>query len=165
MTSSPPASPRELASGCYLWAATGDGWGYSNAGLITGRGASLLVDTLYDLRLTGEMLDGFAPLTRRAPIATVVNTHGNGDHWFGNQLVAHAQVIAAQASLADMRAVGPDPVSAKAAPATYSAQAPAATAAASRNSGAATDSAPRPRCNPATPSPSPQKASGPSATP
>jgi cyclase len=108
VTSSPPASSRELASGCHLWAATGDGWGYSNAGLVTGRGESLLVDTLYDLRLTGEMLDGFAPLTRRAPIATVVNTHGNGDHWFGNQLVAHAQVIAAQASLADMRAVGPD---------------------------------------------------------
>ena len=29
----------------------------SNAGLVTGRGESLLVDTFFDLRLTGAMLD------------------------------------------------------------------------------------------------------------
>ncbi|MCX4885682.1 MBL fold metallo-hydrolase [Streptomyces sp. NBC_00847] len=79
----------------------------SNAGLVVGRGASLLIDTLYDLRLTGEMLDELAPVTADAPISTVVNTHGNGDHWFGNQLVAHAEIIAARGSLADMRQVGP----------------------------------------------------------
>jgi glyoxylase-like metal-dependent hydrolase (beta-lactamase superfamily II) len=79
----------------------------SNAGLITGRGESLLVDTLYDLRPTRAMLAGFAPLTATAPISTVVNTHGNGDHWFGNQLVAHAEIIAARGSLTDMRHVGP----------------------------------------------------------
>ncbi|MGI5193317.1 MBL fold metallo-hydrolase [Streptomyces sp. CA-288835] len=79
----------------------------SNAGLVTGRGESLLVDTLYDLRLTRAMLDGLAPVTDAAPVATVVNTHGNGDHWFGNQLVAHAEIIAARGSLTDMRQVGP----------------------------------------------------------
>ncbi|WP_234441238.1 MBL fold metallo-hydrolase [Streptomyces scabiei] len=79
----------------------------SNAGLVTGRGESLLVDTLYDLRLTRAMLDGLAPVTDAAPISTVVNTHGNGDHWFGNQLVAHAEIIAARGSLTDMRQVGP----------------------------------------------------------
>ncbi|MGN9758142.1 MBL fold metallo-hydrolase [Streptomyces sp. SD31] len=79
----------------------------SNAGLVVGRGTSLLVDTLYDLRLTAEMLDAFAPVTADAPISTVVNTHGNGDHWFGNQLVAHAEIVAARGSLTDMRQVGP----------------------------------------------------------
>ena len=37
----------------------------------------------------------------------MVNTHGNGDHWFGNQLVADAEIIAARGSVADMRQVGP----------------------------------------------------------
>ncbi|MFJ9626216.1 MBL fold metallo-hydrolase [Streptomyces sp. NPDC101175] len=96
-----------LRDGCHAWIAGGDGWGMSNAGLITGRGAALLVDTLYDLRLTKAMLDALTPLTATAPITTVVNTHGNGDHWFGNQLVAHAEIIAARGSLADMRQVGP----------------------------------------------------------
>jgi len=102
-----PGAVRDLGSGCLLWAGSGGGWGHSNAGLVVGRGESLLVDTLFDLRLTAEMLDGFAPLTRSAPIGTVVNTHGNGDHWFGNQLTAPAQIIAAEGSLADMRAVSP----------------------------------------------------------
>ncbi|MEU1513927.1 MBL fold metallo-hydrolase [Streptomyces sp. NPDC005811] len=97
----------ELGGGCRAWIAESGGWGMSNAGLITGRGESLLVDTLYDLRLTGAMLDAFAPVTATAPISTVVNTHGNGDHWFGNQLVAHAEIVASRGSLADMRQVGP----------------------------------------------------------
>ena len=97
----------ELGHGCYAWIAGDAGWGMSNAGLITGRGESLLVDTLYDLRLTKTMLDALTPLTAPAPISTVVNTHGNGDHWFGNQLVSHAEIIAARGSVADMRQVGP----------------------------------------------------------
>lgn len=96
-----------LGHGCYAWIAGAAGWGMSNAGLITGHGASLLVDTLYDLRLTRTMLDALAPPAVAAPISTVVNTHGNGDHWFGNQLVAHAEIIAARGSIADMRQVGP----------------------------------------------------------
>ena len=28
------------------------------------------------------------PLVAQAPIATLVNTHSDGDHWWGNQLVA-----------------------------------------------------------------------------
>lgn len=97
----------ELGRGCHAWIAAETGWGMSNAGLITGRGESLLVDTLYDLRLTKTMLDTLTPLTSTAPISVVVNTHGNGDHWFGNQLVAHADIVAARGSVADMRQVGP----------------------------------------------------------
>ena len=37
---------REVADGVYAYLQHG-GWGYSNAGLITDSGASLLVDTLY----------------------------------------------------------------------------------------------------------------------
>ncbi|WP_346779650.1 MBL fold metallo-hydrolase [Streptomyces sp. S3(2020)] len=105
-TSSSPAQYLRLRHGCHVWQQPG-GWGMSNAGLVSGRGESLLIDTLYDLRLTRRMLDGFTPVTARAPVSTLVNTHGNGDHWFGNQLVGDAEIIAAHASLADMRAVQP----------------------------------------------------------
>jgi glyoxylase-like metal-dependent hydrolase (beta-lactamase superfamily II) len=64
------------------------GWGWSNSGLVTGGGASLLVDTLFDLVTTRQMLDGIRSLTDRAPLTTVVNTHSDGDHCFGNELVA-----------------------------------------------------------------------------
>ncbi|MER5225860.1 MBL fold metallo-hydrolase [Streptomyces flaveus] len=102
-----PVGRIDLGHGCHAWVPGTAGWGMSNAGLVTGRGESLLVDTLYDLRLTRAMFDGLAPVTDAAPVSTVVNTHGNGDHWFGNQLVAHAEIIAARGSLTDMRQVGP----------------------------------------------------------
>lgn len=47
----------ELGDGLFAYLQPDGGWGWSNAGLITGEGTSLLVDTLYDLRLTREMLD------------------------------------------------------------------------------------------------------------
>ncbi len=90
----------DLGNGCYAWLQPDGGWGLSNSGLVTGSGASLLIDTLYDLTSTREMLDGIAILTDRNPIATVVNTHSDGDHYFGNQLVAGGgvQIIASQAA-------------------------------------------------------------------
>ena len=77
----------EVADGVFAWVQPDGSWGLSNAGLVQGDGSSLLVDTLFDLRLTQRMLDAMSPLTDAAPIGTVVNTHANGDHCFGNQLV------------------------------------------------------------------------------
>jgi len=77
----------EVADGVFAWVQPDGSWGLSNAGLVQGDGSSLLVDTLFDLRLTQRMLDAMSPLTGAAPIGTVVNTHANGDHCFGNQLV------------------------------------------------------------------------------
>lgn len=82
-------------------------WGWSNAGLICGDGASLLVDTLFDLRLTREMLDEMAKVSANAPIGTVFNTHGNGDHCFGNQLLEGAEIIATTAAAEEMAEVTP----------------------------------------------------------
>jgi cyclase len=98
----------QLTDGCYAWLQPDGGWGLSNAGLIIGEGAALLVDTLFDLPHTQRMLTELEPLTASAPITTVVNTHGNGDHWFGNELVADAEIIAAEVTAQEMRAVGPD---------------------------------------------------------
>lgn len=91
---------QELGSGCYAWMQPDGGWGLSNAGLITGSGVSLLVDTLFDLRLAREMLDGITAVTDSQPVRTVVNTHSDGDHIFGNELLAArgAEIIASAAA-------------------------------------------------------------------
>ena len=49
----------------WAWTLPDGGYGWSNAGLIAGDGASLLVDTLFDLHLTREMLFRDAALHRR----------------------------------------------------------------------------------------------------
>lgn len=97
----------ELGDGCFAYLQPDGGWGWSNAGLIVGDGVSLLVDTLFDLRLTAEMLESMAPAVAGAPIATLVNTHANGDHCFGNQLVTGAEIIASESAAHEMTDVPP----------------------------------------------------------
>ena len=71
---------------------------------MTGEDTSLLVDTLFDIPLTGEMLDAMRPVTATRPIDAAVNTHGNGDHCFGNgALPADAAIYATARAVADMR--------------------------------------------------------------
>lgn len=98
---------QEVGDRCHAYLQPDGGWGWSNAGLVVGDGASLLVDTLFDLSLTARMLDTMIEHTRTAPIATLVNTHANGDHCYGNQLVEHAEVIASVATAHEMAEVPP----------------------------------------------------------
>ncbi len=51
-----------------------------------GRHGALLVDTLFDLALTREMLAAMVLVTERAPITDALITHSNGDHTHGTQL-------------------------------------------------------------------------------
>ncbi len=97
----------ELGQNCFAYLQPDGGWGYSNAGLIVGEGESLLVDTLFDLKLTAAMLESMKHTTIGAPIATVVNTHANGDHCYGNQLVRDAEIIASSATAREMIEVPP----------------------------------------------------------
>ncbi|MCA9941815.1 MAG: hypothetical protein KC418_24420, partial [Anaerolineales bacterium] len=46
----------DLGRDSYAWLVPNGSWGESNAGLIVGDGASLLVDTLWDLPYTRAML-------------------------------------------------------------------------------------------------------------
>ena len=84
----------EVADGVFAYLQPDGSWGWSNAGLVVGDGHSLLVDTLFDLELTREMLDQLAPIAGR--IETVVNTHANGDHCWGNELVGDARIVASK---------------------------------------------------------------------
>jgi glyoxylase-like metal-dependent hydrolase (beta-lactamase superfamily II) len=98
----------ELGDGLFAFLQPDGGWGWSNAGLVVADHTSLLIDTLFDLRLTREMLDAMRPHTGPSPIRQVLNTHGNGDHCYGNQLVPDAaEIVAAAGALEDMQAVTP----------------------------------------------------------
>jgi cyclase len=94
---------QEVATSVYAYLQPDGSWGWSNAGLIAGGETTMLVDTLFDLRLTREMLDA---MRRAVPAAgsidTLVNTHGDPDHTFGNQLVDGAQIIASARAAQEM---------------------------------------------------------------
>jgi cyclase len=98
-----------LGNGHHAYLVPDGSWGWSNAGLIEDSGQTLLVDTLFDLRTTAEML---AEMRRVVPasasLGAVVNTHANGDHTFGNQLVEGARIIASQACAEDMKLRPPE---------------------------------------------------------
>ena len=86
----------QVADRVWAWTLPDGGFGWSNAGLVAGDGASLLVDTLFDLALTREMLDAMRPFTEHAPITDALITHSNGDHTHGNQLLDRSvRIIAA----------------------------------------------------------------------
>ncbi|MDE0885129.1 MAG: MBL fold metallo-hydrolase [Myxococcota bacterium] len=98
----------DLGGGLFAWLQPDGSWGYSNAGLVTDGDESLLVDTLFDLPLTREMLVAMADATPAASkIDTLVNTHANGDHCYGNQLVDGARIISSRASAEEMELVPP----------------------------------------------------------
>jgi glyoxylase-like metal-dependent hydrolase (beta-lactamase superfamily II) len=100
----------ELGDGLYAWLAPDGSWGWSNAGLVADGDASLLVDTLFDLPLTREMLAAMRAAEPRAAarIDVLVNTHANGDHCFGNELVAGAEIVASKAAAAEMGETPPE---------------------------------------------------------
>jgi cyclase len=94
---------QEVGDGLYAYLQPDGGWGWSNAGLIADGDSTLLIDTLFDLHLTEEML---AAMRRAVPaaarIGTVLNTHANGDHCYGNQLVRDARIVASERTAAEM---------------------------------------------------------------
>ncbi len=96
-----------LGHDIYAWMVPNGSWGEANAGLIIGEGESLLVDTLWDVHYTRQMLDVMHTVMGAGSIKTVVNTHADGDHFFGNQLVSDAEIITSQAAYDEMQTVKP----------------------------------------------------------
>lgn len=100
----------EIGEQAWAWLQPNGGLGESNAGLVVGDGESLLVDTLWDARLTRQLLAAIAPVTeaQAAPVRTLLNTHGDGDHWYGNGLLAaDVEIVASERAAAQMRAEPP----------------------------------------------------------
>jgi cyclase len=98
----------EVGDGLFAYLQPDGGWGWSNAGLVVDGESTLLVDTLYDLELTGEMLQAMRrAVPASARIDTLVNTHANGDHCYGNQLVDGARIVASERTAAEMSELPP----------------------------------------------------------
>lgn len=98
---------QEVADGVHAWLQPNGTWGETNAALVAGEGASLLVDTLWTPELTRRMLAATASVTAEAPIAWVVNTHADGDHCWGNGVLAGREIVATQEAAEEMRALVP----------------------------------------------------------
>ena len=98
----------EVGDGLFAYLQPDGGWGWSNAGLVVDGESTLLVDTLFDLGLTRQML---TTMRRAVPAAaridTLVNTHANGDHCYGNQLVGGARIVASERTAAEMSELPP----------------------------------------------------------
>lgn len=93
----------DLGMGSWAWLQPNGSWGWSNAGLVTDGECNLLIDTLFDLKLTGEMLAAMrASIPSALRIERLVNTHANGDHCNGNELVVGAEIIASAACAEEM---------------------------------------------------------------
>lgn len=112
MTSKPPyeRGVHEVGDGVFAYLQPDGSWGWSNAGLVVGDEGSLLVDTLFDLAHKRQMLDELQRIT--SSIGTVVNTHANGDHCWGNQLLEDARVITSKECAAEMGMPPPETLSA-----------------------------------------------------
>src|ERR1700743_322998 len=98
----------EVGEGVHAYLQPDGGWGWSNAGLVSDGEATLLIDTLFDLKLTETML---AEMRRTVPAAaridTLLNTHANGDHCYGNQLLSGARIVASERTAAEMTELPP----------------------------------------------------------
>jgi glyoxylase-like metal-dependent hydrolase (beta-lactamase superfamily II) len=104
---------QEVGEGLYAYLQPDGGWGWSNAGLVVDGEHTLLIDTLFDLELTERML---AEMRRATPAAaridTLVNTHANGDHCYGNQLLGGARIVASERTAAEMQELPPSAMAA-----------------------------------------------------
>jgi len=81
----------------WAWLQPNGGLGESNAGLVASAGRALLIDTLWDLKLTGRMLAAARQLAGAEP-EVVFNTHSDGDHVWGNQLLPGARIVSTAAA-------------------------------------------------------------------
>jgi glyoxylase-like metal-dependent hydrolase (beta-lactamase superfamily II) len=82
---------REIATDVYACLQEDRGVGWSNSGFVA-RGGGLVVDTFWDLPHTRELIENYARVWKQ-PAGSVVNTHHNGDHCWGNQLFPQAEII------------------------------------------------------------------------
>jgi len=82
---------RELGRDVYACLQPDRGLGTSNSGLVD-RGGGLVIDTFWDLPHTRRLIETYGRVWKQ-PARRVVNTHRNGDHCWGNQLFAEAEII------------------------------------------------------------------------
>ncbi|WP_255345963.1 MBL fold metallo-hydrolase [Streptomyces chartreusis] len=96
-----PSHLAEITPSIYAWLPDSPGaWGMANCTLITSGSAALLVDTPYTARLTHRLKTAaYQVLPPPVEISTLVNTHANGDHSYGNGEFPGTEIISTEANL------------------------------------------------------------------
>lgn len=93
----------QIGSGTYAFMHHPGSWGQTNTGLVIGDGASMVIDTVWDRHRAEAIAETATTLTSAAPITEAVNTHSDGDHWWGNDtLPPTARITTSTASRAAM---------------------------------------------------------------
>ncbi len=94
----------QLSDGVWAFLRPSGGWGEANTGLVVAQGtASLVVDTVWDVAWAKRVAEVQQPLVADAPITEAVNTHSDGDHWWGNDtLPAGTRITTSAAALGGM---------------------------------------------------------------
>ena len=93
----------DLGNGAWAYLQPDGSWGWSNAGLIVDGEENLLVDTLFDFKTTAVMLSEMRAAVPKAwSIDTLVNTHSNGDHTFGNKLAKASEIVSSRVCAEEM---------------------------------------------------------------
>ncbi|MGW4770643.1 MBL fold metallo-hydrolase [Nocardia sp. NPDC004278] len=92
-----------IGAATFAYLAPDGSWGLSNTGLVVDGREALLVDTLFTVTQTAHLLHSVAEALPEVSIRTVVNTHDDPDHWWGNQLVTDAEIVASRVAAHHMR--------------------------------------------------------------
>ena len=93
----------DLGNGAWAYLQPDGSWGWSNAGLIVDGEETMLVDTLFDFKSTSAMLSEMRGAVPKAEtIDTLVNTHSNGDHTFGNKLAGAGEIVSSRICAEEM---------------------------------------------------------------
>ena len=104
-----PQGMIDLGGGCHAQIELPGTWGMSNSGVIECDGEILIVDTRNDVPRASRLKMDALALAEDSRITSVVNTHADGDHWFGNVVFADARIIATKAAAQGMREIEMDP--------------------------------------------------------
>ena len=98
---------REIVNGVYAWVQPDGTWWVNNAGVVTGSGGTLLIDTCATEQRTRRFLGAVAAETGNAPIRWALNTHQHGDHTYGNSLLPATTVLIGHEAMREGLAVDP----------------------------------------------------------
>ena len=100
---------QRIGDSCYAWFEPPGSWGLANSGFLVSDGEVLVVDTQNDMPRARALRESVRQVDSSAVITTVVNTHCDGDHWFGNQFFEGARILATTEAAAEMKQLAHDP--------------------------------------------------------
>ena len=100
-----PTGLIEVADGVFAYVQAGGGWCVSNAGLIVGPEACIVIDALFAPSMTRAFREEITRVTEK-PVRLVVNTHHHVDHSLGNALFPEAQIVSHANARREQQRVG-----------------------------------------------------------